>query len=1597
MTFSDLVYGPFSVALAETLGHFLWQGAIIGLIAVLCQRLILRHAASRVRYGAQLVLLGLTVGCPVVTFGILWEGGSAPVAPSSRMDSMDDMDSMDEMDGVGVAAPVDLVDDVDSVDIVDDGDGIEIGAIGDSGSGSLRKPEHSFLSGVIDSVDWGRMVPNILLAYYGCVGLLLLRLGAALAGGRRLRRVSEAVSEGPLFEALRVQAERLGVRTAPALAFCAKVAVPTVVGLVRPVVLLPVTINTNLTIAQIELLLAHELAHIRRYDHVVNVIQSFVEAVLFFHPAVWYVSRQLRIEREHCCDDAVVQLGGEAEDYARSLLAAADHAAGKGVHPLTVQAAGHPSRLRRRIARILGRQLPVRFGRPMVAGSVAVVGLFICTVAVWAGAAAKDENVAETPEIETTIAEDDAETAIEEAPEIELAQRTGEAETDATEPGGGEEIQFPRGALDTYQNSKDPWVRKVALQQIVEQLSPDERTPFLSYVLDRDESNDVRAAAARAIGELGDPRGVPQLVAALRKVTDEGLPLAMAAADALAKIDDPSVIRYLRIAMTDNDDLLRNGAMEALARIADSEAIDLLIEFGLTDERFQSTAVHHLAELASENDDVTQGLAEALYSDDETRVQGAVQALLVSPSEESRALGLRKLAEDSFVPSRQSLETIRQIEGKDAEFLEVLAGRLGDVEFEDRRLIAEELIRANYLPESREDQAYLHVAANNFSVAATFGSVAVEPLIEALQSRKDLDEKFDALGTIGDPRAIDALAGFVGDQYYDIARDAVQEIAKIGTPTAIPPLIRALKSPHLYARAHAAHALGELGAEDAVDPLIQSLKDLSRTVRTESARALGKLRVPNAVEPLARALKDSERDVVLAAVESLRQIGAKDALPALIEALNHDDDFVQSGAATALGEIGDPRAVEPLKALVSDRVLESGRLVGAIRPVEQAAFGALKALGADFIRTEADEAPGTETARLPAPRTMDSLLSTEFVMQLQDEDWWLRKVAVDQIGESGNPELINLLIGALKDEHNNVRIAAAQAMAKIGNPAAIKHLVATLKDEDQAVRNAVADALSAFDSPEVYRMLELAAMDNTVVSHGAVFALAKLPAEKAAPILVKALSNRFARYHPTKAVDPATAALAEMPRGTVVPLLLAELEAEDRERRRGAVDALAEVGGDEAREALLAIARNRSDTVRAAAIEELASFEGDEVRDLFLEVLSEDDFELRNVAAVALRDRNYLPKEPGELAQFYVALQDWDAARTLGDAAVEPLIHALNAAEWRQSGQPAFQSRMQRVRTSSGLHYREGGPIPVLGEIGDARAVAPLIDAFERANEGGRHDIIVALAEIGDPQGLATAVRGVRDVSSRVRQTAVRALPKYESPDVFDALVDALEDTAPAVRAEAVESLQRLGDPRAIEAVVPLLLDVNNDVFQRVAFALSQFGERAAPALEAFYPKIPDGRKAYVVEVTLAPIGAPVLDLILATLADGDLSAKYGAVKTLEKIDDPKSTAALERVAADEDEAHYVRMGAVQALGKRKSASSIPALIAALESDLASDEHVDLAHEAARALVEIGDPAALPALIEWAERNESGDMTRQRYYDTRRKVQRMKEEAGSPE
>ena len=120
-----------------------------------------------------------------------------------------------------------------------------------------------------------------------------------------------------LLEQLRTQ---ISVRQEVLLAYSKGVQVPCVIGALKPRILLPLGILSSIDKASLKAILAHELMHIRRHDYLINLFQTAIETLLFYHPAVWWLGRRLRVEREYCCDDGALKVCASRKEYSQALL-----------------------------------------------------------------------------------------------------------------------------------------------------------------------------------------------------------------------------------------------------------------------------------------------------------------------------------------------------------------------------------------------------------------------------------------------------------------------------------------------------------------------------------------------------------------------------------------------------------------------------------------------------------------------------------------------------------------------------------------------------------------------------------------------------------------------------------------------------------------------------------------------------------------------------------------------------------------------------------------------------------------------------------------------------------------------------------------------------------------------------------------------------------------------------------------------------------------------------------------------------------------------------------------------------------------------------
>lgn len=260
-----------AVRIGWTLIHFLWQGAVIGLIYA-GLRIHLRQGTAQARYLLGVFALAVMACMPFATF--LWLGPSPE--PSF-------------MPAPHHSADIKLV-----------------------------------LSGLrsTPSSDWlNILVRWITYAWAAGVTIFSLRLTHAWTATLKLRAdavIGQPIAWRRLFSRLCIE---FGVRRNVVLALSNQIVSPAVIGWIKPVILIPPSMLLGLSTNQVEMILLHELSHIRRHDYLINTLQMILETVLFYHPVIHWISRQTRAEREYCCDDLVLGFCGDRAGYLKALTA----------------------------------------------------------------------------------------------------------------------------------------------------------------------------------------------------------------------------------------------------------------------------------------------------------------------------------------------------------------------------------------------------------------------------------------------------------------------------------------------------------------------------------------------------------------------------------------------------------------------------------------------------------------------------------------------------------------------------------------------------------------------------------------------------------------------------------------------------------------------------------------------------------------------------------------------------------------------------------------------------------------------------------------------------------------------------------------------------------------------------------------------------------------------------------------------------------------------------------------------------------------------------------------------------------------------------
>jgi beta-lactamase regulating signal transducer with metallopeptidase domain len=260
--------------------HTLWQGALLALLMSFALRKIpARHHDAR--YGLALAAQFGLLLAGLITWSVLDHGSRGPQAASTRAET--------------VAVPL---------------------PAGPDAPTPVAVPSATSRPRTASPVP--RWVPIVAIGWLIGLGLMLARMAGSVLSAARLARGSRIIDTAILAMVDRLRGELRVCRSIRVVAAGAAQG-PAVLGVIWPTLLLPVAALAGLPPDSLQAILIHELAHIRRHDYLVNLAQMLVEALLFFNPAIWWIGRQVRIEREACCDALAVRLTGRPLDYSRWL------------------------------------------------------------------------------------------------------------------------------------------------------------------------------------------------------------------------------------------------------------------------------------------------------------------------------------------------------------------------------------------------------------------------------------------------------------------------------------------------------------------------------------------------------------------------------------------------------------------------------------------------------------------------------------------------------------------------------------------------------------------------------------------------------------------------------------------------------------------------------------------------------------------------------------------------------------------------------------------------------------------------------------------------------------------------------------------------------------------------------------------------------------------------------------------------------------------------------------------------------------------------------------------------------------------------------
>ena len=352
--FSVFLPPPFAIRIGWVCVHSLWQCLLVAAILHVALRLIPRRSTAQIN-ARYLLSVAALVALPLLSATTYFASDAGPITKR-------------HVEQPASATP--LTQGVDSTSTSPWG--ATDGALA-IGLGVARVQ-------IAQIEPW---LPLVSVVWFVGAFLAGLRMVAGWALSRRLVARAKVATENRWQARVATWCEELGVNKAVRFLVSDAIDSPLVVGWLKPVILWPTAALHGMTPQDVEAIIAHELAHIRRGDVLINLLQACIEVLFFHHPAAWWISAQIRAEREYCADDLAVRMLDRSESgtklsYARALLALEEH---RSIPLLSVAAKG--GKLLDRIRRLVGVETTGHSpARPLVGGLVttSLLGILLAGV-----------------------------------------------------------------------------------------------------------------------------------------------------------------------------------------------------------------------------------------------------------------------------------------------------------------------------------------------------------------------------------------------------------------------------------------------------------------------------------------------------------------------------------------------------------------------------------------------------------------------------------------------------------------------------------------------------------------------------------------------------------------------------------------------------------------------------------------------------------------------------------------------------------------------------------------------------------------------------------------------------------------------------------------------------------------------------------------------------------------------------------------------------------------------------------------------------------------------------------------------------------------